>query len=132
MTVKKKRRKIFTLIIKKNIIETSFKNLSIGTSFTTSFFAEFFVILRHLKGEVLLHLSRSVRHFTVPVYVFSQEVQTILNDQGLMQQIHQVSQTIQKNNQYSAEISNQERRRILEQQQAEFDQQIAQVRVLIA
>jgi len=44
-----------------------------------------------------------------------------------MQQIHKVSQTIQKNNQYSVEISNNERRRILEQQQAEFDQQIAQV-----
>ncbi|KAH3728209.1 hypothetical protein DPMN_054160 [Dreissena polymorpha] len=53
------------------------------------------------------------------------EVRTILQDQGLMQQIHQVSQTIQKNHQYSAELSDQERRRILEQQQEEFNQQIA-------
>ena len=48
-----------------------------------------------------------------------------------MQQISQVSATIQKNQQYSNEIADVERRRFLEQQQAEFDQQIAQVVVAI-
>lgn len=44
-----------------------------------------------------------------------------------MQQIHQVSQSIQRNNEYSELTEQEKRRRILEQQQAEFDQQIAQV-----
>ncbi|KAL4233497.1 SR-related and CTD-associated factor 8 [Mactra antiquata] len=54
------------------------------------------------------------------------DVQNILNDSGLMQQIHQVSQSIQRNNEYSELTEQEKRRRILEQQQAEFDQQIAQ------
>lgn len=53
-------------------------------------------------------------------------VQNVLNDTGLMQQIHEVSQSLQRKTEYSAEMSEHERRRILEQQQAEFDQQIAQ------
>ncbi|WAR07345.1 SCAF4-like protein [Mya arenaria] len=54
------------------------------------------------------------------------EVKTILSDQSLMKQINEVSATIQKNQQYTNELSDLERRRFLEQQQAEFDQQIAQ------
>ncbi|KAL3881817.1 hypothetical protein ACJMK2_028209 [Sinanodonta woodiana] len=55
-------------------------------------------------------------------------VQTILNDVTLMQQIHQMSQTLQKTEQLKTELSVQEqmRQQQLLQQQAEFDQQIGQ------
>ncbi|KAL5010493.1 hypothetical protein ScPMuIL_012798 [Solemya velum] len=58
----------------------------------------------------------------------SGNVQNILSNPNLMQQIHQMSQTIQKTEQMKNEMGMQEemRQRVLQQQQAEFDQQISQ------
>ena len=55
----------------------------------------------------------------------SSNVQTILNDRSLMQQIHQMSNNMQKSE--PSEGSLDRRRQQLLQQQAEFDQQISQV-----
>ena len=55
----------------------------------------------------------------------SSNVQTILNDRSLMQQIHQMSNNMQKTE--PSEGSLDRRRQQLLQQQAEFDQQISQV-----
>lgn len=63
------------------------------------------------------------------LFLFPSNVQNILSNPNLMQQIHQMSQTIQKTEQMKNEMGMQEemRQRVLQQQQAEFDQQIGQV-----
>ena len=63
------------------------------------------------------------------IFLFFRNVQTILNDSSLMQQIHQMSQTLQKTEPVKPEIAMQDqlRHQQLLQQQAEFDQQINQV-----
>ena len=54
-------------------------------------------------------------------------VQTILNDRSLMQQIHQMSNNMQKSEPPPPDSGLDRRRQQLLQQQAEFDQQISQV-----
>ncbi|XP_013385088.1 protein SCAF8 [Lingula anatina] len=54
-------------------------------------------------------------------------VQSILNDPTVLQQIQQMSQTLQKTEQLRTELQQEEmRQQMLQQQQAEFDQQIMQ------
>ena len=54
-------------------------------------------------------------------------VQNILNDPNLMHHIHQMSQTMQKN---EVSVQEQLRQQVLQQQQEEFDKEIKQVIIL--
>ena len=52
-------------------------------------------------------------------------VQNLLNDPNIMQQIQQMSATIQKNEELKSELTlHEERQKMLQQQQEEFDKQI--------
>lgn len=53
-------------------------------------------------------------------FLYRQPQPNVLNETHMMQQIQQLSQTIQKNEELN-------RQKILQQQQAEFDQQIGHV-----
>ena len=63
------------------------------------------------------------------LFYLYRNVQNILNDPTIMQQIHQMSQTIKKTEQLKNELNIQEqlRQQLLKQQEQEFNQQISQV-----